>query len=98
MGDYSLDIIKGALDEIIAILKSEGVKDTDRKCEIESIIDRLSDSDFNSLTVLGQQLTDYLSGEAQGTNANKDDEMNEMQVDPEMDFSGSESSDFEDVY
>ena len=24
--------------------------------------------------------------------------MNEMQVDPEMDFSGSESSDFEDVY
>ena len=53
MGDYSLDIIKGALDEIIAILKSEGVKDTERKSEIESIIDHLSDSDFNSLTVLG---------------------------------------------
>ena len=54
MGDYSLDIIKGALDEIIAILKSEGVKDADRKSEIESIIDRLSEADFNSLTVLGQ--------------------------------------------
>ena len=63
MGDYSLDVIKGALDEIIAILKAEGVKDADRKAEIESIIDRLSESDFNSLTVLGQQLTDYLSDE-----------------------------------
>lgn len=45
--------MKGALDEIIAILKAEGVKDTNRKSEIEGIIDRLTDTDFNSLTVLG---------------------------------------------
>ena len=45
--------MKGALDEIIAILKAEGVKDGDRKSEIEGIIDQLSDTDFNSLTVLG---------------------------------------------
>ena len=54
MGDHSLEVIKGALDEIIAILKAEGVKDSNRKAEIEGIIDRLSDTDFNSLTVLGQ--------------------------------------------
>ena len=59
MGDHSLDVIKGALDEIIAILKAEGVRDADRKAEIEGLIDRLTDSEFNSLTVLGQQLTDY---------------------------------------
>ena len=53
MGDHSLDVMKGALDEIIAILKAEGVKDGDRKSEIEGIIDQLSDTDFNSLTVLG---------------------------------------------
>ena len=53
MGDHSLEVIKGALDEIIAILKAEGVKDADRKSEIEGIIDRLSESDFNHLTVLG---------------------------------------------
>lgn len=63
MGDHSLDVIKGALDEIIAILKAEGVKDTERKQEIEGIIDRLTDADFNSLTVLGQQLTDFLTDE-----------------------------------
>lgn len=27
-----------------------------------------------------------------------EEQIDEMQVDPEMDFSGSESSDFEDVY
>lgn len=53
MGDHSLDVIKGALDEIIAILKAEGMRDSDRKAEIESLIDRLTDTDFNSLTVLG---------------------------------------------
>ena len=100
MGDHSLDVIKGALDEIIAILKAEGLKDTERKSEIEGIIDRLSEADFNNLTVLGQQLTDYLSDEqkAQGKAAGQGDEIDEMQVDPEMQFSGSESSDFEDVY
>ena len=53
MGDHSLETIKGALDEVISILKSEGVKDAERKLQIESLIDRLNDSDFNTLTVLG---------------------------------------------
>jgi len=53
MGDHSLDVMKGALDEIIAILKAEGMRDGDRKLEIEALIDKLSDTDFNSLTVLG---------------------------------------------
>lgn len=99
MGDYSLEVIKGALDEIIAILKAEGVKDSERKAEIEGIIDRLTETEFNSLTVLGQQLTDYLSDEMKArTNKHQEEEVDEMQVDPEMNFSGSESSDFEDVY
>ena len=63
MGDHGLDTIKGALDEIIAILKAEGLRDTDRKAEIEGLIDRLSETDFNNLTVLGQHLTDYMSDE-----------------------------------
>ena len=99
MGDHSLDVIKGALDEIIAILKAEGVRDADRKAEIEGLIDRLTDSEFNSLTVLGQQLTDYQTQEQRAAPSGQvDEEINEMQVDPEMQFSGSESSDVEDVY
>ena len=98
MGDHSLDVIKGALDEIIAILKAEGMRDSDRKAEIESLIDRLTDTDFNSLTVLGQQLSDYQTDEQKKQGTAGEEEIDEMQVDPEMEFSGSESSDFEDVY
>jgi hypothetical protein len=31
MGDHSLEIIKGALDEVIAILKAEGLSAVERK-------------------------------------------------------------------
>ena len=98
MGDHSLDVIKGALDEIIAILKAEGMRDQDRKAEIESLIDRLTDTEFNNMTVLGQQLTDYQTDEQKKQGTGGGEEIDEMQVDPEMEFSGSESSDFEDVY
>ena len=55
MGDLPLETIKGALDEVICILKREGAKDADRKKDIESLeIDRLTDAEFNTLTVLGQ--------------------------------------------
>ena len=60
MGDLPLETIKGALDEVICILKREGAKDAERKKDIESLeIDRLTDAEFNTLTVLGQQLTDF---------------------------------------
>ena len=52
MGDQSSEEIKGAADEVLAILKTESMTDNERKREIESILDRLSDEIFNSLTVL----------------------------------------------
>lgn len=94
MGDYSLDVLKGALDEVLAILKADGVQDKDRKAEIESLIDRIDESEFNTLTVLGQQLTDYFTQEKKEKGG---EEIDEVPVDPEMDFSASESSDFEEI-
>lgn len=85
MGDQPLETICDALDEIIAIVRSDQ-RDNERKKEIESLVENLSEADFNSINVLGQTLTDYVVPEenpAQGQNE-------EVQVDPEMDFSGSE--------
>ena len=59
MGDHSLEVMKGALDEVLAILKAEGMTNRDRKQEIEILLEKIDDSEFNTLTVLGQQLTDY---------------------------------------
>lgn len=48
-----MEIIKGALDEVLAILKADSMTDRDRKTEIESLIDRVEETEFNTLTVLG---------------------------------------------
>lgn len=58
MGDQPLEMIKGALDEIIATLKSD-LKDHEKKSEIEALVDKVTEINFNSLTVLGQCLIDY---------------------------------------
>ena len=44
--------------------------------------------------MLGQSLTDYVVPEENNATA----QVEEVQVDPEMDFSGSDQSDFEDVF
>ena len=46
------------------------------------------------MNVLGQSLTDYVIPEENPATG----QIEEVQVDPEMDFSGSEQSDFEDVF
>jgi hypothetical protein len=53
MGDHSLEVLKGALDEVLAILKADGIQDKERKIEIESLLDKLNDTDFHTLLVLG---------------------------------------------
>lgn len=58
MGDQPLDVMKGALDEIIAVLKSD-LSDVERRSEVESLIGKVTNDDFNALMVLGQCLVDY---------------------------------------
>lgn len=52
MGDVSTSDLKSAGDEVLAILKSEDMNDGERKREIEGIIDRLTDEQFNTITVI----------------------------------------------
>lgn len=43
MGDHSLEVMKGALDEVLAILKAEGMTDRERKQEIEILLEKIDD-------------------------------------------------------
>lgn len=47
MGDHSTEIIRGAGDEVLAILKTDSMTDHERKREIESIIDKMTEETFN---------------------------------------------------
>ena len=47
MGDVSLEELKGAADEVIAILKTDNLNEVQKKDEIEVIVDKMSSETFN---------------------------------------------------
>ena len=58
-GDQSEDIIRGATDEVITILKSETTGDEQKKQEITTIVVDAPSSKLEQLLHLGVKLTDY---------------------------------------
>lgn len=93
--DVSIDVLKAATDEVLAILKTDNLKDAQRKSEIEGVIDKLDDTTFNQLTILAAKLTDY-DPEKLGETA-RDEEILDVDVDLDKEGEASESSD-DDVY
>ena len=63
LGDLPIETIKDAVDEVLVLLKADSLNDRRRKQEIDRLLglDKLADDEFNNLTVLAQQLTDYSS-------------------------------------
>lgn len=57
--DQSQTTLKGAVDVILAILKTEDVKDTQKLQDIESILGRISSEEFNKMYQLSKGLVDY---------------------------------------
>lgn len=80
MGDNPQNVIKGAADEALAILKTENKKDTERKAETESFVDKLPDEVFNRLVVLSKQLTDYNVEEEGAARADEQGKLTEVAV------------------
>ncbi|KHJ42995.1 Sec63 domain protein [Trichuris suis] len=59
IGDQPRDILCGAADEVLATLKSDKVRDRERKHEIEALLGALPDERFALLSNLGKKITDY---------------------------------------
>jgi pre-mRNA-splicing helicase BRR2 len=59
IGDQPQDVLKGALDEVLATLRSEGVFDDQRRLEIESILGPLTSEQFNRFVTMSKSLSDY---------------------------------------
>ncbi|KAK4565331.1 Pre-mRNA-splicing helicase BRR2 [Recurvomyces mirabilis] len=59
-GDYGLAVTASATDSILEYLKDDGLKDFDKKKEIDDILGvHLSSKEFNTLVNLGKKITDY---------------------------------------
>ena len=93
IGDVDLNILKAGTDEVLAILKTDDMKDKDRRSSIEAILqNKIADETFNTLTVLAAKIIDYNPVDL--THADQGEEILEIDVDIEKE--AEESSDDED--
>ncbi|KAK5124119.1 hypothetical protein LTR85_001822 [Meristemomyces frigidus] len=90
-GDYGLAVTASATDSVLEYLKDDGLKDFDKKKEIDDILGiNLSSKEFNQLVNLGKKITDY---DAQ----DEDDEMGDDAGDgADIDERQGVAVDFED--
>ncbi|EYU41212.1 hypothetical protein MIMGU_mgv1a000056mg [Erythranthe guttata] len=59
LGGQPLNIVSGAADEILAVLKNDNLKNPDKKKEIEKLLNPISVSTFDELVKIGRLVTDY---------------------------------------
>ncbi|KAL2643968.1 hypothetical protein R1flu_011555 [Riccia fluitans] len=58
-GDQPQDILRGAADEVLAVLKNDKFKDPDKKKEIEKLLNTMSQDRFTQLVSIGKLISDY---------------------------------------
>ncbi|KAI5074534.1 hypothetical protein GOP47_0010495 [Adiantum capillus-veneris] len=65
-GDQPQDILRGAADEVLAVLKNDKIKDPDKKKEIEKLLNTVPNERFAQLTQIGKLIKDYSDGSDAG--------------------------------
>ncbi|XP_031472990.1 DExH-box ATP-dependent RNA helicase DExH12 [Nymphaea colorata] len=61
-GGQPQDILSGAADEVLKVLKNDKTKNPDKKKEIESLLNPVSQQFFDQLVSIGKLITDYEDG------------------------------------
>uniref|UniRef100_A0A8C5MHM6 U5 small nuclear ribonucleoprotein 200 kDa helicase n=1 Tax=Leptobrachium leishanense TaxID=445787 RepID=A0A8C5MHM6_9ANUR len=59
LGDQPRDILCGAADEVLAVLKNDKLRDKDRRREVDQLLGQTDDTRYHVLVNLGKKITDY---------------------------------------
>ena len=100
IGDQPRDVLCGAADEVLIILKNDRLRDKERKREVEQLLGSQNDERFAQLVNLGKKLTDWSNDELERINTNTDG-MNEGNMDETVGVRvmiGDEEDEDNDVY
>lgn len=60
------DVLCGAADEVLATLKSDHMKEKEKKKEISTLLGSMDDEQFAMLAGLGRRITDYGADKSAG--------------------------------
>ncbi|XP_057451214.1 DExH-box ATP-dependent RNA helicase DExH12-like [Lotus japonicus] len=59
LGGQPLSIVSGAADEILAVLKNDVFKNSEKKKEIEKLLNHIPDNVFDQMVSIGKLITDF---------------------------------------
>lgn len=82
LGDQAQDIVRSAADTVLETLKNEGMKDFDKKKEIEEVVGSISKESFSQLVNLSKKITDY--GAEDEAEVDPDIERKDAEIDDEV--------------
>lgn len=82
LGDQAQDVVRSAADTVLETLKSENMKDFDKKKEVEEVFGPITGETFSQLINLSKKITDY--GAEDETMADPDMERKDAEIDDEV--------------
>ncbi|KAF8491330.1 Sec63-domain-containing protein [Russula emetica] len=82
VGDQAQDVVRSAADTVLETLKSENMKDFDKKKEVEEVLGPVTGETFSQLINLSKKITDY--GAEDETMADPDMERKDAEIDDEV--------------
>lgn len=95
LGDQPRDVLCGAADEVLQVMKNDRLKDKERKKEVEELLGGLAEERFAVLVNLGKKITDWGQEEKMQTDDNIDETYG---VNVQFEESEDEFQDDGDVY
>jgi pre-mRNA-splicing helicase BRR2 len=82
LGDQAQDVVRSAADTVLETLKSENMKDFDKKKDVEQVLGPVTGETFSQLINLSKKITDY--GAEDETMADPDMERKDAEIDDEV--------------
>lgn len=82
LGDQAQDIVRSAADAVLETLKSDALKDFDKKRELEDVLGSISSEQFSQLLTLSKKVTDYHADDE--VMADPDMERKDAEIDDEV--------------
>ncbi|KAI9462917.1 Sec63-domain-containing protein [Lactarius psammicola] len=82
LGDQAQDVVRSAADTVLETLKSENMKDFDKKKEVEEVLGSVTGETFSQLINMSKKITDY--GAEDETMADPDMERKDAEIDDEV--------------